>query len=169
MSREEAAKKLRGNVLIGLAGLAAAAVTLALTGGRGIPGLLLHTDGFVNVPLEVDALPAGERSVLTLVATRLLCAAGEACVMLETTARLECEGVSFTARVTALSRASAPSSAAAGSASASSRDSASTRDSAFFIQISSFVAFSLLNSVDDSWRENVSKILLDFYRTFVVL
>ena len=60
-------------------------------------------------------------------------------------------------------------SAAAGSASASSRDSASTRDSAFFIQISSFVAFSLLNSVDDSWRENVSKILLDFYRTFVVL
>ena len=29
---------------------------------------------------------------------RLLCAAGEACVMLETTARLECEGVSFTAR-----------------------------------------------------------------------
>ena len=41
MSREEAAKKLRGNVLIGLAGLAAAAVTLALTGGKGIPGLLL--------------------------------------------------------------------------------------------------------------------------------
>ena len=46
----------------------------------------------------LDALPAGERSVLTLVAARLLCATGEACVMLETTARLECEGVSFTAR-----------------------------------------------------------------------
>lgn len=28
-------------------------------GDDGIPGLLLHTDGFVNVPLEVDALPAG--------------------------------------------------------------------------------------------------------------
>ena len=28
-------------------------------GDDGIPDLLLHTDGFVNVPLEVDALPAG--------------------------------------------------------------------------------------------------------------
>ena len=57
---------------------------------------LLPTAALRDHPL--DALPAGERSVLTLVAARLLCAAGEACVMLETTARLECEGVSFTAR-----------------------------------------------------------------------
>ena len=57
---------------------------------------LLPTAALRDHPLDV--LPAGERSVLTLVATRLLCAAGEACVMLETTARLECEGVSFTAR-----------------------------------------------------------------------
>ena len=51
---------------------------------------LLPTAALRDHPL--DALPAGERSVLTLVAARLLCAAGEACVMLETTARLECEG-----------------------------------------------------------------------------
>ena len=57
---------------------------------------LLPTAALRDHPL--DALPAGERSVLTLVAARLLCAAGEACVMLETTARLECEGVSFTAK-----------------------------------------------------------------------
>ena len=57
---------------------------------------LLPTAALRDHPL--DALPAGERSVLTLVATRLLCAAGEACVMLETTARLECEGVSCIAR-----------------------------------------------------------------------
>ena len=57
---------------------------------------LLPTAALRDHPL--DALPAGERSVLTLVAARLLCAAGEACVMLETTSRLECEGVSFTAR-----------------------------------------------------------------------
>ena len=57
---------------------------------------LLPTTALRDHPL--DTLPAGERSVLALVAARLLCAAGEACVMLETTARLECEGVSFTAR-----------------------------------------------------------------------
>ena len=41
MSKEEATKKLRNDVLIGLGGLLAALITLALTGGKGILGILL--------------------------------------------------------------------------------------------------------------------------------
>ena len=44
------------------------------------------------------ALPAGERNVLTLVMVRLLCAVGEKQVYEDTSAVLECGGVSFSAR-----------------------------------------------------------------------
>lgn len=47
---------------------------------------------------DLSALPAGERDVLSLIAVRLLCAAGEAHGFEAVTAVLDCEGYSFTAK-----------------------------------------------------------------------
>ena len=47
---------------------------------------------------DMDSLPAGERSVLTLLMARLLCAVGQPCRTLETNVALECESVRFTAK-----------------------------------------------------------------------
>ncbi len=43
-------------------------------------------------------LPAGERSILTLRMTRLLCAVANPCYATETIATLECKGIIFTAK-----------------------------------------------------------------------
>lgn len=52
-----------------------------------------------NVMLEAWAqLPAGERSILTLLVVRLLAAVGEQCELDEMTVTLDCEGYPFTAR-----------------------------------------------------------------------
>lgn len=47
---------------------------------------------------DLAALPTGERNILYLVATRLLCAVGEPHMYAETAVTLECSGVSFTAK-----------------------------------------------------------------------
>ena len=47
---------------------------------------------------DLASLPAGERSVLTLLMTRLLCAVGKPCRASETNAVLACEGVLFAAK-----------------------------------------------------------------------
>ena len=44
------------------------------------------------------ALPAGERSILTLLMVRLLCAVANPCYVTETIATLECKGIIFTAK-----------------------------------------------------------------------
>ena len=44
---------------------------------------------------DLLSLPAGERSLLTLLMVRLLCAVGKPCRIHETAVTLECEGVSF--------------------------------------------------------------------------
>ena len=59
------------------------------------------TDHYALIPTagiaEYDllSLPAGERSLLTLLMVRLLCAVGTPCRIHETAVTLECEGVSF--------------------------------------------------------------------------
>ena len=47
---------------------------------------------------DLSSLPAGERSILTMLVTRLLCAVGTPCRIHETAVTLECEGVSFFAK-----------------------------------------------------------------------
>lgn len=47
---------------------------------------------------NLSSLPAGERSILTMLVTRLLCAVGTPCRIHETAVTLECEGVSFFAK-----------------------------------------------------------------------
>lgn len=47
---------------------------------------------------KMAALPAGERSILTLLMTRLLCAVGEPCQMEETSVTVECEGFTFSVK-----------------------------------------------------------------------
>ena len=47
---------------------------------------------------DLAALPAGEKSVLLLIAARLLCAVGERHITAETTAALSCGGLTFTAK-----------------------------------------------------------------------
>ena len=47
---------------------------------------------------DLSALPTGERSILHLIAVRLLCAVGEPYTYSETAVTLECGGVSFTAK-----------------------------------------------------------------------
>ena len=47
---------------------------------------------------DMSQLPAGERSILTLLMVRLLCAVGDVCRVNETTVTLECEGQSFSAK-----------------------------------------------------------------------
>ncbi|MDE7243564.1 MAG: DNA topoisomerase III, partial [Oscillospiraceae bacterium] len=47
---------------------------------------------------DLSALPTGERSILHLIAVRLLCAVGEPHTYAETAVTLECGGVSFTAK-----------------------------------------------------------------------
>lgn len=46
----------------------------------------------------MDALPGGERSLLTLLMTRLICAIGEPCRVKETFVTVECAGASFAAK-----------------------------------------------------------------------
>ena len=47
---------------------------------------------------DLLSLPAGERSLLTLLMVRLLCAVGKPCRIHETAVTLECEGVSFSVK-----------------------------------------------------------------------
>lgn len=47
---------------------------------------------------ELAKLPVGERSILTMLIVRLLCAVGEPCRMEETSVTVECEGFSFCAK-----------------------------------------------------------------------
>lgn len=47
---------------------------------------------------ELANLPVGERSILTMLIVRLLCAVGEPCRMEETSVTVECEGFSFCAK-----------------------------------------------------------------------
>ncbi len=47
---------------------------------------------------DLSALPTGKRSILQLIAARLLCAVGEPNIYAETAVTLECGGISFTAR-----------------------------------------------------------------------
>ena len=54
---------------------------------------LIPTAGIAEQDLQ--SLPAGERSLLTLLMVRLLCAVGKPCRIHETAVTLECEGVSF--------------------------------------------------------------------------
>lgn len=54
---------------------------------------LIPTSGIAGYDLL--SLPAGERSLLTLLMVRLLCAVGKPCRIHETAVTLECEGVSF--------------------------------------------------------------------------
>lgn len=54
---------------------------------------LIPTAGIAEQDLQ--SLPAGERSLLTLLMVRLLCAVGIPCRIHETAVTLECEGVSF--------------------------------------------------------------------------
>ena len=54
---------------------------------------LIPTSGIAEYDLL--SLPAGERSLLTLLMVRLLCAVGKPCRIHETAVTLECEGVSF--------------------------------------------------------------------------
>ena len=54
---------------------------------------LIPTAGIAEQDLL--SLPAGERSLLTLLMVRLLCAVGKPCRIHETAVTLECEGVSF--------------------------------------------------------------------------
>ena len=54
---------------------------------------LIPTSGIAEYDLL--SLPAGERSLLTLLMVRLLCAVGTPCRIHETAVTLECEGVSF--------------------------------------------------------------------------
>lgn len=54
---------------------------------------LIPTAGITEYDLL--SLPAGERSLLTLLMVRLLCAVGNPCRIHETAVTLECEGVSF--------------------------------------------------------------------------
>lgn len=54
---------------------------------------LIPTSGIAGYDLL--SLPAGERSLLTLLMVRLLCAVGTPCRIHETAVTLECEGVSF--------------------------------------------------------------------------
>ena len=54
---------------------------------------LIPTAGIAEYDLL--SLPAGERSLLTLLMVRLLCAVGRPCRIHETAVTLECEGVSF--------------------------------------------------------------------------
>lgn len=48
--------------------------------------------------MDLPSLPAGERSILTLLMVRLLCAVGDPCRTEETTVKVECEGILFTAK-----------------------------------------------------------------------
>lgn len=59
-----------------------------------LPTMQVRSETLAALP----ALPAGERNVLTLVMVRLLCAVGEKQVYEDTSAVLECGGVSFSAR-----------------------------------------------------------------------
>ena len=54
---------------------------------------LIPTAGITEYDLQ--SLPAGERSLLTMLMVRLLCAVGTPCWIHETAVTLECEGVSF--------------------------------------------------------------------------
>lgn len=59
------------------------------------------TDHYALIPTvgiagqNLLSLPAGERSLLTLLMVRLLCTVGKPCRIHETAVTLECEGVSF--------------------------------------------------------------------------
>ena len=57
---------------------------------------LIPTAGIAECDLL--SLPAGERSLLTLLMVRLLCAVGKPCRIHETAVTLECEGVSFSVK-----------------------------------------------------------------------
>ncbi len=57
---------------------------------------LIPTAGIAEQDLQ--SLPAGERSLLTLLMVRLLCAVGTPCRIHETAVTLECEGVSFSVK-----------------------------------------------------------------------
>ena len=57
---------------------------------------LIPTAGIAEYDLL--SLPAGERSLLTLLMVRLLCAVGKPCRIHETAVMLECEGVSFSVK-----------------------------------------------------------------------
>ena len=57
---------------------------------------LIPTAGIAECDLQ--SLPAGERSLLTLLMVRLLCAVGTPCRIHETAVTLECEGVSFSVK-----------------------------------------------------------------------
>ena len=57
---------------------------------------LIPTAGIAEQDLQ--SLPAGERSLLTLLMVRLLCAVGKPCRIHETAVTLECEGVSFSVK-----------------------------------------------------------------------
>ncbi len=57
---------------------------------------LIPTSGIAEYDLL--SLPAGERSLLTLLMVRLLCAVGKPCRIHETAVTLECEGVSFSVK-----------------------------------------------------------------------
>lgn len=57
---------------------------------------LIPTAAVSNAALS--ALPAGERSILTLLMTRLLCAVSEPCQSEETAVTVECAGVSFSSK-----------------------------------------------------------------------
>lgn len=57
---------------------------------------LIPTAGIAGYDLL--SLPAGERSLLTLLMVRLLCAVGTPCRIHETAVTLECEGVSFSVK-----------------------------------------------------------------------
>ena len=57
---------------------------------------LIPTAGIAEYDLL--SLPAGERSLLTLLMVRLLCAVGTPCRIHETAVTLECEGVSFSVK-----------------------------------------------------------------------
>ena len=57
---------------------------------------LIPTAGIAEYDLL--SLPAGERSLLTLLMVRLLCAVGKPCRIHETAVTLECEGVSFSVK-----------------------------------------------------------------------
>lgn len=57
---------------------------------------LIPTSGIAEYDLL--SLPAGERSLLTLLMVRLLCAVGTPCRIHETAVTLECEGVSFSVK-----------------------------------------------------------------------
>ncbi len=57
---------------------------------------LIPTSGIAGYDLL--SLPAGERSLLTLLMVRLLCAVGTPCRIHETAVTLECEGVSFSVK-----------------------------------------------------------------------